>query len=70
MHAQILGEKHWCIMGPEAYLGLDETGEFDFAALADVSSCRIPSAREESVWTRPTCNVMCTSDSPNYKRWH
>jgi hypothetical protein len=35
MHAQILGEKHWCIMGPEAYLGLDGKGEFDFAGLAD-----------------------------------
>jgi len=33
MHAQIVGEKHWCVMGPEAYLGRDESSALDFAAL-------------------------------------
>jgi hypothetical protein len=33
MHAQIVGEKHWCVMSPDAALGRDQTGEFDFVAL-------------------------------------
>jgi hypothetical protein len=35
MHAQIVGEKHWCVMSPNAFLGRDESGEFDFASLAN-----------------------------------
>jgi hypothetical protein len=35
MHAQIVGEKHWCIMSPDAYLGCDQSGELNFAALID-----------------------------------
>jgi hypothetical protein len=35
MHAQIVGEKHWCVMSPNAFLGRDESGEFDFASLVN-----------------------------------
>lgn len=35
MHAQIVGEKHWCVMSPDAFLGSDEQGEFDFAGLVN-----------------------------------
>ena len=35
MHAQIVGEKHWCVMGPNASLDCDESGELNFAALID-----------------------------------
>jgi hypothetical protein len=34
MHAQIVGEKHWCVMSPPAFLGRDESGEMNFEALA------------------------------------
>lgn len=34
MHAQIVGEKHWCVMSPPAFLGRDESGEMNFDALA------------------------------------
>lgn len=33
MHAQIIGEKHWCVMGPDAQLDRDAAGALDFAAL-------------------------------------
>jgi hypothetical protein len=33
MHAQIVGAKHWCVISPEAFLGYDELGEINFAAL-------------------------------------
>jgi hypothetical protein len=35
MHAQIVGEKHWCVMSPQASLGHDELGNFDFDALVN-----------------------------------
>lgn len=35
MHAQIVGEKHWCVMSPNAFLGRDASGEFDFASLVN-----------------------------------
>jgi hypothetical protein len=41
LHAQIVGEKHWTVMGPDAHLGLDADGNMDFAALAADRSARI-----------------------------
>lgn len=41
MHAQIVGEKHWCVMSPDANLGYDESGELDFAALVADPATRI-----------------------------
>ena len=35
MHAQIVGEKHWCVMSPDAFLGCDKSGEFDFEGLVN-----------------------------------
>jgi hypothetical protein len=35
MHAQIVGNKHWCVLGPDAALGRNQDGELDFAALLD-----------------------------------
>lgn len=33
MHAQIVGRKHWCVLGPNATLAQDKHGELDFAGL-------------------------------------
>ncbi|HEV7368044.1 cupin-like domain-containing protein [Arenibaculum sp.] len=41
MHAQIVGEKHWCVMSPEAFLRRGADGEPDFAGLADDPRTRI-----------------------------
>jgi hypothetical protein len=41
MHAQILGEKHWCIMSPEATLERAESGEFLFEKLVNDPSVQI-----------------------------
>jgi hypothetical protein len=41
MHAQIVGRKHWVVMNPDAFLGLDDSGELDFEALANDPGARI-----------------------------
>ena len=41
MHAQILGEKHWCIMSPDATLERDESSEFLFDKLTNNPNVRI-----------------------------
>jgi len=35
MHAQIVGEKHWSVMNPKAYVAFDKTGSFKFSNLID-----------------------------------
>lgn len=35
MHVQLVGEKHWTVMGPQAMLPETETGDADLQALAD-----------------------------------
>jgi hypothetical protein len=34
MHAQIVGDKHWTVMSPDAHLGEEASGELAFEALA------------------------------------
>ncbi len=41
MHAQIVGEKHWCVMAPAAALGRDGNAQLDFASLAGNPASRI-----------------------------
>lgn len=41
MHAQIVGEKHWTVMSPNAHLGLDANGELDFDTLAADPTVRV-----------------------------
>jgi hypothetical protein len=40
MHAQIVGEKHWCVMSPGAFLQ-ENSGEFDFRSLVDDTGVQI-----------------------------
>lgn len=35
MHVQIVGQKHWCVMSPDAFLGRDANGRLDFTSLAE-----------------------------------
>lgn len=35
MHAQIVGEKHWCVLGPNSYLSRNKNGGLDCASLID-----------------------------------
>lgn len=41
MHAQIVGEKHWCVMSPPATLEREESGEFNFKALVNDPNVQI-----------------------------
>jgi hypothetical protein len=44
MHAQIVGSKHWVVMSPDAFLGPDQSGALDFAALVDNPNLRLMQA--------------------------
>jgi len=41
MHAQIVGEKHWCVMSPPATLKREASGEFNFDALVNDPNVQI-----------------------------
>ncbi|HEV7239244.1 MAG TPA: cupin-like domain-containing protein [Thermoanaerobaculia bacterium] len=41
LHAQLVGDKHWAVLSPDAHLGLDASGELDFDALAADPGTRI-----------------------------
>jgi hypothetical protein len=40
MHVQIVGEKHWCVMPPDAFLGINDVGHLDFSTLVQQVSAR------------------------------